>query len=605
MFDDLLDRVDALNRSAVDLPRLTRSRRLRLETAVIVGLAHRLATRLRRGDPIARRVRLTKGDAVAVRRCGGCERPPPPNPLPQGRGGRFDPPPLREGVGVTVPLNAAQADLDAVEAIVRAAGTSFYRGMRVLPPDRRHAMYAIYAFCRLVDDIADEDGAFAAKLPELAAWRERVAGLYHGQSDGPVTRVLVAAVQRFALRQEDFLAVIDGMQMDAETTIVAPDLATLDLYCDRVAAAVGRLSVRAFGDASPAADQVAYSLGRALQLTNILRDLQEDAERGRLYLPREWLDAAGVPHDPSAALHAPGLREVCARVAALAHEHFSDRRGGDAALRCEGDEAGTTDGRHLCRDPLAPGAPRLVAAARTRQPAGMAEALARVALRPGATLNARPCHRRRAGRSVGRGRVALSGACRHGPRGGAGRRGPVPVVFRSRAWAADRQRQPPAAVGQPVGLRLSRHDRRALDAGDAGGAGVPVRRSQQSGCAGYCGPIAAGSRGGCCRGERRMPGTHATDYLALLRLRRIRGDATVAASLRNDTLYRRLVEPLAVAALNTPPQCCAGAAAGRGDARDAVPGGRRLHPGRAARGAVGEPDRSRGRLAACARLRGA
>jgi squalene synthase HpnD len=234
---------------------------------------------------------------------------------------------------LVTPLNAAQADLDAVETIVRAAGTSFYRGMRVLPPDRRHAMYAIYAFCRLVDDVADDEGGFAAKLPELAAWRERVAGLYDGRSDGPVTRVLVAAVRRFALRQEDFLAVIDGMQMDAETTIVAPDLATLDLYCDRVAAAVGRLSVRAFGDSSPAADQVAHSLGRALQLTNILRDLQEDAERGRLYLPREWLDAAGVPHDPSAALHAPGLRQVCARVAALAHEHF--RAATEAMRRCD------------------------------------------------------------------------------------------------------------------------------------------------------------------------------------------------------------------------------------------------------------------------------
>jgi len=231
------------------------------------------------------------------------------------------------------PLNATQADLDAVEAIVRSAGTSFYRGMRVLPPDRRHAMYAIYAFCRMVDDIADEESAFAAKLPELTAWRERVAGLYRGQSDGPITRVLVAAVQRFALRQNDFLAVIDGMQMDAETAIVAPDLATLDLYCDRVAAAVGRLSVRAFGDSSPAADQVAYSLGRALQLTNILRDLQEDADRGRLYLPREWLDAAGVPHDPLAALHAPGLREVCARVATLAHQHF--RAAAEAMQHCD------------------------------------------------------------------------------------------------------------------------------------------------------------------------------------------------------------------------------------------------------------------------------
>ena len=88
------------------------------------------------------------------------------------------------------------------------------------------------------------------------------------------------------------------MQMDAETAIVAPDWPTLDLYCDRVAAAVGRLSVRAFGDASADADQVAYALGRALQLTNILRDVDEDAERGRLYLPREWLTEAGVPCEP-------------------------------------------------------------------------------------------------------------------------------------------------------------------------------------------------------------------------------------------------------------------------------------------------------------------
>ena len=221
------------------------------------------------------------------------------------------------------PLGVAQADLDAVEAIVRAAGTSFYRGMRVLPPDRRHAMYAIYAFCRVVDDIADEEGELAEKLPRLAAWRERVAELYRGKSDGAVTRVLAAAVARFGLRQQDFLAVIDGMQMDAEAAIVAPDLATLDRYCDCVAAAVGRLSVRAFGDASEAADRVAWSLGRALQLTNILRDLREDAERGRLYLPREWLDAAGVPHDPRTALDSPRLGAVCARVAALAREHFA------------------------------------------------------------------------------------------------------------------------------------------------------------------------------------------------------------------------------------------------------------------------------------------
>jgi squalene synthase HpnD len=220
-------------------------------------------------------------------------------------------------------LAVNQSDLDAVEAVVRNAGTSFYRGMRVLPPARRQAMYAIYAFCRLVDDIADEDGTLHDKLRGLAAWRDRVAGLYRGQADDSVTRVLLAAVQHFGLRPEDFLAVIDGMQMDAETTIVAPDLATLDLYCDRVASAVGRLSVRAFGDSSPDADRVAFALGRALQLTNILRDVQEDAERGRLYLPREYLEDAGVPLDPTEALVAPGLPAVCERVAALAHGHFA------------------------------------------------------------------------------------------------------------------------------------------------------------------------------------------------------------------------------------------------------------------------------------------
>lgn len=226
--------------------------------------------------------------------------------------------------GHATPLGADPADLAAVEAIVRAAGTSFYRGMRVLPPDRRHAMYAIYAFCRIVDDIADEEGDLAAKAARLDAWRARVAGLYAGVADGPVTRVLVLAARRFGLRQVDFLAVIDGMQTDAEAPVVAPTLEELDLYCDRVAAAVGRLSVRAFGDASPAADRVAYALGRALQLTNILRDIAEDAERGRIYLPGRWLDEAGVPRDPRAIVGAAGLSAVCDRVAALAQGYFRD-----------------------------------------------------------------------------------------------------------------------------------------------------------------------------------------------------------------------------------------------------------------------------------------
>ena len=230
-------------------------------------------------------------------------------------------------------LNASPGDLAAVEAIVQSAGTSFYRGMRVLPPDRRSAMYAIYAFCRLVDDVADEPGAIEVKRAGLARWREAIAAVYAGTGQDAVTRVLVAAVRAYQLRKDDFLAVVDGMQMDAETVIIAPDLATLDLYCDRVAAAVGRLSVRAFGDMSEAADAVAFSLGRALQLTNILRDIAEDAGRGRLYLPLEWLQEAGVPADPALALTAPGLPAVCRRVAAEALRRFDLAR--EALARCD------------------------------------------------------------------------------------------------------------------------------------------------------------------------------------------------------------------------------------------------------------------------------
>ena len=224
---------------------------------------------------------------------------------------------------MTAPLGAAKSDLAEVEQIVRAAGTSFYRGMKILPPDRRAALYAIYAFCRLVDDIADEPAPIEQKRQELAAWRARITALERNETDNAVTRVLLPASQKFALRKTDFLAIIDGMASDAETIIVAPSWSELDLYCDRVASAVGRLAVRAFGDATPAADEVAYHLGRALQLTNILRDLAEDAARGRLYLPREYLKEARIPADPQAALASENLPAVCARVAAEAHAHFT------------------------------------------------------------------------------------------------------------------------------------------------------------------------------------------------------------------------------------------------------------------------------------------
>jgi presqualene diphosphate synthase len=216
---------------------------------------------------------------------------------------------------------------------VEAAGTSFYWAMRMLPRDRRNGMYAVYAFCREVDDIADGDRPVAHKLAALDAWRAEIDAIYGGRPHNLVARALREPTRRYGLRREDFLAVIDGMELDAREAIQAPDLAVLDLYCARVASAVGHLSVHVFGDPSEAAHSVADSLGRALQLTNILRDLAEDADRQRLYLPREFLDRHGIASsDPHTVLRHPALPAVCRDVAAIADGHFSDAE--RAMARC-------------------------------------------------------------------------------------------------------------------------------------------------------------------------------------------------------------------------------------------------------------------------------
>jgi presqualene diphosphate synthase len=215
-------------------------------------------------------------------------------------------------------------DTAYVTALVKQSGSSFYHGMKILPAPRRDAMYAIYAFCRVVDDIADEEGRdFATKQSELNDWRHRIAALYRGQTDDPITRALLTVLADYHVRQEDFLAIIDGMEMDAGEPIIAPSLEELDLYCDRVASAVGRLSVRVFGDYSEKADEVAHALGRGLQLTNILRDVAEDAANGRLYLPRELLVAQGVPTTPDGALASPKLPNVCIQVTDMAEKNFA------------------------------------------------------------------------------------------------------------------------------------------------------------------------------------------------------------------------------------------------------------------------------------------
>jgi phytoene synthase len=203
-----------------------------------------------------------------------------------------------------------------------ASGSSFYAAMRILPRQQREAMFQIYSFCRQVDDIADSDGPRPERLAALQQWRDDIDALYRGQPPARL-RDYDPSVRRFGLKREDFLAIVDGMEMDVPQDIRAPDLATLDLYCDRVASAVGRLSVRVFGLAEDDGILLAYHLGRALQLTNILRDIDEDAGIGRLYLPREGLLHAGITSsDPLKVISDPALPKVCAPLVARARTHF-------------------------------------------------------------------------------------------------------------------------------------------------------------------------------------------------------------------------------------------------------------------------------------------
>ena len=172
--------------------------------------------------------------------------------------------------------------------------------MRILPRAQREAMFEIYSFCRAVDDIADDPGDRDIRQAKLEEWRRDIDAIYRDAGPRKLAG-LAEAVKRFGMRREDFHAVIDGMEMDVRADIRAPDFATLELYCDRVASAVGRLSVKVFGMEDEDGFKLAHHLGRALQLTNILRDLDEDAAIGRLYLPREELDAAGCRHARSDA----------------------------------------------------------------------------------------------------------------------------------------------------------------------------------------------------------------------------------------------------------------------------------------------------------------
>jgi phytoene synthase len=192
----------------------------------------------------------------------------------------------------------------------RQSGSSFYYSFMFLPPDKRRAITALYAFCREVDDVVDECSDPNVARATLNWWRDEVAATYAGKPRHPVGQALMPIITQFGLPQEHLLEIIDGMEMDLAQHSY-PDFKSLQLYCYRVASVVGLLAAEIFGYTDRKTLKYAHDLGLAFQLTNIIRDVGEDARRGRIYLPLDELARFGVqPQDVLDARETPAFREL-------------------------------------------------------------------------------------------------------------------------------------------------------------------------------------------------------------------------------------------------------------------------------------------------------
>lgn len=208
------------------------------------------------------------------------------------------------------------------EEKVAQSGSNLVSAFKILPPDRRAAITALYAFCREVDDVVDECSEPQLAAIKLAWWKTELDRLFAEQANHPVTKALAPALSRFMLTREAFDQIIEGVQMDLQQNRYA-HWDDLNQYCDRVAGAVGLLSARIFGKVSPATLDYAIYLGRALQYTNIIRDVGDDARKGRIYIPAESLMAFGV--DAASLLrfeHSPALEAALSDMAQRAHRAY-------------------------------------------------------------------------------------------------------------------------------------------------------------------------------------------------------------------------------------------------------------------------------------------
>ena len=182
-----------------------------------------------------------------------------------------------------------------VENIVKKSGSSFYWGMKLLPEIKKRAMFSVYAFCRVVDDIADNSGTIKSKKTKLNDWKKKIDSIYNNNNKNEsILKELKTSIETFNLEKTDFISIIDGMLMDVKKKIQFPSKTEFELYCERVAVAVGYLSIKIFGLSGYEGKKYAYSLGMAFQLTNIVRDFREDLDMGRCYIPRSKLKKYGI-----------------------------------------------------------------------------------------------------------------------------------------------------------------------------------------------------------------------------------------------------------------------------------------------------------------------
>lgn len=217
---------------------------------------------------------------------------------------------------------------------VRGARSNFYMPMRLMPKPRRTAIFAIYAFARALDDIADGPEPRAEKHAALDRWRRELGDIYRGRAGTPIGIALADAIARYGLPRDEFEALIDGMAMDVDGDLRAPPQATLDLYCRRAAGTIGVLALNVFGCVGDAERRFAITLGRAFQLTNIARDLAEDAARGRIYVPREIFARLGIGDlAPEALPQHPRFVEIQRALCALAESGYAEAEAALAACR--------------------------------------------------------------------------------------------------------------------------------------------------------------------------------------------------------------------------------------------------------------------------------